>query len=243
MKLGEQNVNLHEELNLIKSKKPFDILHEAKKILEEDESLEAKIIAEINAEKPKPEFSIADIHALDQTRIFSLDQIKDLCLTYRLKFVDAHRYNNDIPKETILKIKNEEKDLNAKFKGLKIIAPKKTLQLGDCDGDPLLFASLANGTYYLLDKWGNDLNAWRKILAWPVKNIENWLKFVLAFTVLLTLITPSSWISTNPNGINWMEIAYYGIYLFVSFNIIALFAGLSFHQNFSEYEWDKNSFN
>ncbi len=243
MKLGDFNVNLHQELKNIKQNKPYNILDEANKILKEDESIEAKIIAEIKDSQPKKETSIVDITQLDTDRIFSIEQIKDLCLSYRLKFVDSHRYNNDIPTPTILKIKQEEKQLNAKFKGLKIIAPKQTLKLGDCDGDPLLFASLNNKQYYLLDVWGNDLNAWRKILAWPIKNVTNWLKFVTILSLLIALITPSNWISTNPNGISWMEYGFYAVYLFISINVMAMFTGMSFHENFSEYEWNKNSFN
>jgi len=243
MKLGDYNINLHQELKKIKQNKPYNILDEAKKILTEDEGIEAKIIAGIKANQPKKETSIVDITQLDEDRLFSIKQIKNLCLNYRLKFVDSHRFNNDIPTSTILKIKKEEKQYNAKFKGLKIIAPKKTLKLGDCDGDPLLFASLNNGQYYLLDTWGNDLNPWRKILAWPIKNVVNWLKFVTVLSLFIMLITPNGWVSTNPNGISWMEHAFYAVYLFISFNIMAMFAGLSFHENFSEYEWDKNSFN
>ncbi len=243
MKLGDFNVNLHQELKNIKQNKPYNILDEANKILKEDESIEAAIIAEIKASQPKKETSIVDITQLDADRIFSLEQIKNLCLTYRLKFVDSHRYNNDIPTPTILKIKQEEKQFNAKFKGLKIIAPKKTLKLGDCDGDPLLFASLNNNKYYLLDVWGNDLNAWRKILAWPIKNVVNWLKFVTVLSLFIALITPATWISTHPNGTSWMEYAFYAVYLFISINVMAMFIGLSFNENFSDYEWDKNSFN
>ena len=243
MKLGDYNINLHQELKNIKEDKPYDILDEANKILEEDQSIEGKIIAEIKASQPKKQTSIVDITQLDEDRIFNIEQIKTLCLTYRLKFVDSHRFNNDIPTATILKIKHEEKQYNAKFKGLKIVAPKKTLKLGDCDGDPLLFASLNNGKYYLLDVWGNDLNAWRKVFAWPVKTVVNWLKFVTVLSIFIALITPSSWISTNPNGTSWLEYAFYAVYLFISFNVMAMFTGLSFHENFSEYEWDKNSFN
>lgn len=243
MKLGNHNVNLHQELKQIKKEQPYDILDEAKKILNEDESIEAKIIAEIKASQPKKEYSIVDISKLEVENIFSLEQIKELCLTYRLKFVDSHRFNNETPIKTVLKIKAKEKLINAKFKGLKIVAPKRTLKLGDCDGDPLLFASLNDGKYYLLDQWGNDLNAWRKLLAWPIKNVSNWLKFALYLSLFIAIITPSHWITTNPNGINWLEYGFYVIYLFVSINVMAMFLGLSFHENFSEYEWDKNSFN
>jgi hypothetical protein len=243
MKLEKFNLNLHNELKQIKQKQPYDILDEAKKIFEAEKSIEANILEELKTLEPKKETSIVDITKLDATKIYSLHQIKALCLTYRLKFVDSHRFKGDIPTETILKIKNEEKKLNAKFKGLKIIAPKKTLKLGDCDGDPLLFASLNNGQYYLLDQWGNDLNKLRKYMAWPIKNVVNWLKFVLVLAVFLVAITPNHWISTNPNGIMWTEQAFYGVYLFMTINIMALFFGLSFHENFSEYEWDKNSFN
>lgn len=236
-------INLQEQLEKIKKQNTPDLLKQAKDILDEDHSIEGRILAELNAGKRVEESTDVNMDLLDKNRIYTKNQIKELCLTYRLRFVNSNMFKNDIPQETVFKIKAEEKKLNTTFKNLKIIAPKRTLELGDCDGDPLLFASLGNNEFYLLDQWGDDLNAWRKIWAWPIRNAKNWLTFTAVLTLLLVAITPSNWISTHPNGPSGFIVLSYLLELFFGINVFMVFIGMAFHKNFTVFEWNRNSFN
>ena len=66
------------------------------------------------------------------------------------------------------------------------MAPSKLFKLKNAD-DPLLFTSLGNDYFYLIDKWGNDLSYFRKISMWPFKSLTNILIFVSIISIFLTL--------------------------------------------------------
>lgn len=72
----------------------------------------------------------------NQADVFSLDDIKSLCIDYRLRFLDYSYFKNSIATEAIDKIKNLEEEYDIKFKEFKIVAPAKVFRLKNTD-DPL----------------------------------------------------------------------------------------------------------
>ncbi|WGD34192.1 hypothetical protein [Olleya sp. YS] len=131
--------------------------------------------------------NLFDIDKLETDRIFHIDSIKKTCIDYRLRFLDTKYFKNEFPQEAISKIKHLEKTHNTYLKGFKIMAPSKLFKLENPD-DPLLFAPIGNGYYYLIHKWGNDLNPFRKWLVLPFKNFENLLTFALITSAVITYI-------------------------------------------------------
>ena len=119
-----------------------------------------------------------DFDQLETHRIFHLDQIKEVCIDYRLRFLDLKYFKGNIPKEGIDKISQLEKEHQTSLEGFKIMAPSVLFRLKKTD-DPLLFVPLGNDYFYLVHKWGNDLSFFRKAWAWPFKNIWNLLIAVL----------------------------------------------------------------
>jgi len=71
--------------------------------------------------------------------IYHIDQIKHICITYRLRFLDSTFFKSKIPDEAVYKIKALEKEHQTQLSGFKIIAPSKLFKLENAD-DPLLFA-------------------------------------------------------------------------------------------------------
>ena len=129
-----------------------------------------------------------NIDYVDRNAIFHISQIKNICITYRLRFLDTKYFKGTYPKEVIDKIKSIENKHNTILDGFKIIAPSKLFTLDNAD-DPLLFAPMGNGYYYLIHKWGKDLHPLRRVKYWGIKNVENLgiTLFVLSF--ILTLFT------------------------------------------------------
>ena len=146
--------NLEERLVKLRQKRIHseDILTEVHQIFSENQKERDQIrerLAEDDVEIPAD----FNLDLLASEKIFHRDEIKKLCVDYRLRFLDAQFFKGDFSEETISKIRVLECDHNITLRGMKIMAPAKLLKLENAD-DPLLFASMGNGFYYLVDKWG-----------------------------------------------------------------------------------------
>ena len=86
---------------------------------------------------------------LRSEKLFHVEDIRKICIDYRLRFLDVKLFKGKIPNEAIKKLeefKNQHKNLDLE---LKIMAPSKLFELENYD-DPLLFAKLEDGYYYLI---------------------------------------------------------------------------------------------
>lgn len=153
-------------------------------------------------------------------RIFTLSEIKDIAIKYGLRFLPTIYYKGSIPNELPQKIKEFEslglplknlaesrisesniwdiswRDLWDFYdKGQKIsyaiLAPSESFHLQPKPKDPLLFAILEDGTFYLVHKWGKDLTVWNYI-----KNIKNrskasWTLNIFLKTMIITIFIPT----------------------------------------------------
>ncbi|HET8837412.1 MAG TPA: hypothetical protein VFM82_00280 [Flavobacteriaceae bacterium] len=137
------------------------------------------------------------IEKLDLDRIYHIEDIKKLCINYRLRFVDAHYFKKEFPEEAITKIRILEKEHGVELNNFKLVAPAKLLKLENAD-DPLLFAPMGNDFFYLVHKWGNDLHPLRKWAMWPFRDLENLVFAVFVFSLILTFLTPLHFIVDDP---------------------------------------------
>ena len=178
------------------------------------------------------------IKLLDKNRIYHINQIKKVCIDYRLRFLDIKYFKNKIPAEASNQIEILEKVHNNSISDFKIMAPSKLFRLIRKD-DPLLFAPLGNGYFYLVHKWGNDLKPLRKILMWPLKNIKNLFITIFSLTLILTLITPQNLFTKNPSPSTFWLLYFFNLkaVMFVFF-----FYAISMGKNFSKFIWN-NKYN
>ena len=112
-----------------------------------------------------------DFDQLESHRIYHLDQIREVCIDYRLRFLDIKYFKNDLPESAHQAINKIETDHGTVLANFKVMAPSVLFRLERKD-DPLLFVPIGNNYYYLVHKWGNDLHPLRKLLMWPFKNIS-----------------------------------------------------------------------
>ena len=170
---------------------------------------------------------------LEAKNIFHINQIKKICIDYRLRFLNTSYFKGDIPVEAISKIKELEKVHAIEIKGYKIIAPSKLFRLKDKD-DPLLFAPIGNNYYYLIHKWGNDLHPFRKLLVWPFKDIVNLTLLVLLISYLTTLIVPNGLFSRNNSSAEFWIIFFF---MFKCIASVVIFYGFALGKNFNPAIW------
>ena len=124
-----------------------DFLAEVKAFLANDDIARTSVKDKIKAISSTKHNNF-DFDLLETDKIYHVQQIKEICIDYRLRFLDSSYFKNDIPEEAISKIKYLEKEHNATLEGFKIMAPSKLFQLKNYD-DPLLFAPIGNDYYYL----------------------------------------------------------------------------------------------
>jgi|TARA_B110000967_G_scaffold141000_1_gene144122 hypothetical protein len=174
-----------------------------------------------------------DIDKIEVEHIFHESQIKKICIDYRLRFLDAVFFKEPYPPEAISKLQELERLHKTTLNGFKIIAPMEAFKLKKAD-DPLLFAPMGNGYYYLIHKWGTDLHPLRKLKYWAFKNIENLGIALAVISILLTLISYPLFFKRPPTfGYLLMVFMFYfkGIV-----GMFFIFCGSS-GKNFSEYSW------
>lgn len=211
---------------------------------EKKRSIQKDLIEEINAQlesdfkedclieeriKSKSNSTASNFHSGDLENVFNLDQIKSICVKYRLRFLEAAAYKAELPAEAILKVKSLEKKWGVELKNFKIVAPQSLFELEDPDADPLLFAELGNNKYYFIHKWGSDLNGLRALAAFPLRS------FMHLFWTLLTLALIFAAIIPTPTlGLK----LFVWIHSFIAFCALACVYVFGMRQNFSSESWN-----
>ncbi|MGJ8684631.1 MAG: hypothetical protein ACSHWW_08405 [Nonlabens sp.] len=233
--------DIEQQLQKARNKKyqEVDILEQVSKILKEDQLKEDAIMARMKSpQKPTPRNQF-NLDLLETDKIYHVDQIRDICIDYRLRFLDSKYFKNEIPQEALIKIKRIEKDHDITLQGYKIIAPSKMFKLENAD-DPLLFAPIGNGYFYLIHKWGNDLSSLRKIWAWSFKSFENLIVTTLLVSLLVSALVPGGIFSPETSGVQFILIFFF---MFKSIASMVLYYSFAKGKNFNTAIWNSKYFN
>jgi hypothetical protein len=177
---------------------------------------------------------------IDSNRLFHVDQIRKICIDYRLRFLDFNFFKGGVPDEAYTRLKEFELNHPDLDLNIKMMAPTKLFQLENYD-DPLMFVSLGNNYYYLIHKWGNDMSYFRKMLMWPFKNIYNILIYIAIISLFFTTFVPDGifFYKNNP------EIQFFVVFLFMFKSLAAIFIyfGFAMGKNFNENIWNSKFYN
>jgi len=177
---------------------------------------------------------------IKSNRLFHVDQIRKICIDYRLRFLDFNFFKGGVPDEAYTKLKEFELNHPDLDLNIKMMAPTKLFQLENYD-DPLMFVSLGNNYYYLIHKWGNDMSYFRKMFMWPFKNIYNILIYIATISLLFTTFVPDGifFYKNNP------EIQFFVVFLFMFKSLAAIFIyfGFAMGKNFNENIWNSKFYN
>ena len=175
-----------------------------------------------------------DIEQLATDKIYHLDTIRDICIDYRLRFLDLKYFKNDLPQEAFDKIAALEMEHDTTLTGFKVMAPSKLFRLKYTD-DPLLFVPLGNDYFYLIHQWGDDLHPFRKALMWPFKNIWNLLLTLLVVSWGVTLITPMAIFTKTTSWTTFWMVYFFNFKAIAS---VVLFSGFALGKNFNPAIWN-----
>ncbi len=234
-----KKTNIEEKLHAlhIKHSDSDNLIQQVQEILEKDTENRNRITNNLKKELEGINNDF-DFDLLETDKIYHLSKIKQICIDYRLRFLDSKYFKGEIPIEAINKIKRLEEDHQIQLKGFKIIAPSKLFQLEDKD-DPLLLAPIGNNYYYLIHKWGDDLHPFRKMLMWPFKNVVNLIVLILSLSFMATLLIPENLFSKTSSSSHFWVLFFF---TFKSMVAIAIFYGFAKGKNFNPAIWNSKYF-
>ena len=210
-----------------------DLLAEIKNLLDQDDLKDELIYNQLQSSNERHHNAL-DIDLLDTDRIYHVEHIKAICIDYRLRFLDSKLFKGKIPYEAVIKIKELEKEHKTTIDGFKIMAPSKLFKLENAD-DPLLFAPIGNGYYYLIHKWGNDLSPFRKIAVLPFKNFENLMLLTALVSLIASFFVPKGLLSIETSGVQFLLIF---LFMFKSVAAVVLYYSFAAGKNFNTAIWD-----
>jgi len=226
----------------------FSAVEAADEILEKEVSKDREILHSI--QNGNTGFNGVVIKNPEQDKIFSLQAIKNICIRYRLRFLDAGLFKGEIPYEAIAASKRISKEAGTELQNFKIMAPSRLFKLTDADADPLLFVPTADGNYYLIHKWGTDLAWYKKILHFPSRSLGSLVITILFFALVIALLIPNEWLIPKSFMATNNIFGYWGFHrmsFFLHATILicgmTIFYWFAFHKNFSSAEWNKKTFN
>jgi len=235
-----KRTNIEEKLFLVPRQdiSQDQVLKDVYELLQKESQKDARILQTIEGGSKNVQNSFT-FDLLDTRRIYHLDQIKTICIDYRLRFLDSKYFKGEIPQEAISKIKELEKAHDIELKGFKIIAPSKLFRLEDKD-DPLLFVPIGNNYFYLIHRWGNDLHPLRKIMTWPFKNIVNLTTLVFVIAYMIALLVPDGLFSKESSSAEFWIIYFF---MFKAVASVVIFYGFALGKNFNPAIWNSKYFN
>lgn len=227
--------NIQEKLLLERSKhiKEADILLQVLDVFDKDRFRESGILSTLKGESHIDD-PILTLHLLDKNRIFHSKEIQKICINYRLRFLDSKYFKGKYPQGALDEIKYLENKHQITLDGFKIIAPSKMFVLEKAD-DPLLFAPIGNGYFYLIHKWGNDLHPLRKLLMWPYKSFENLIVMILSISMITTFLVPDGLFAKEQTFSQDIMVFFF---MFKSIAAIVLFYGFALGKNFNTAIWN-----
>ncbi len=232
--------NIEQKLSKLRAKEfdPSTWKDQVYTILRKEEECQNRILQNV-ATSSQRTVTIFDFDQLETQKIYHLDQIKKICIDYRLRFLDTRYFKGKLPASAITAIKELEDKHQTDLKGFKIIAPSKLFKLENAD-DPLLFAPMGNDYYYLIHKWGNDLHPLRKGMMWFFKSFENLVFLTFLVSLLLTFMVPNGLFSKYSDTSTFIMIF---LFMFKSVAALVLFYGFALGKNFNTAIWNSKYFN
>lgn len=236
-----ENTNIKSRLDAVREKSSTStdqILADVQELLQKTNQNDQAIVDRIeNSDTEIPNQFNFDL--LDSENIYHISQIGKICIDYRLRFLDSKLYKGELPYEAISKIKKLENKHGIALNGFKMMAPSKLFKLENAD-DPLLFASMGNGYYYFIHKWGTDLHPFRKLMMWPFKTFETFMVSIFALSLLLTYIVPKGFFMDQSSGVEFFLLF---IFMFKWVGGVALYYGFAKGKNFNTAIWRSKFFN
>ena len=228
-----KKVNLFEELLQERNKQisTNELTSLLKNIWTKEDSKKERITQSLK-DTNNGSFNQLKFEEMETKNIFHKDTIKNICVRYRLRFLDSNLFKGEYPKNITKIISDIEKKHDTNLNNFMIMAPSKLFKIKSPD-DPILFIPIGNNYYYLIHKWGEEFNYLRKLLVLPFKNIDNLTIFSVLVSVFFALLGKLFIPSLTSS-----EAFILFLFLVKGFIFIFFYTFFLTRKNFSESIWD-----
>ena len=184
-------VDLHKEL-LDQRAESNRFLDDMNALLKTEERTYASIIERLKSNDRTPTIFNSEVPLHE---VFDIQDIRKVALKFRLRFLPTHLLKADLPLAVVQAVKEKEQELNCELHGFKLLAPEEAFDLKDENADPLLFASMGEGKYVFIHKWGSDLSWHRSILSYPLRNPISFGLMLMVLGIGIGLLIPTGELS------------------------------------------------
>ncbi len=229
-------INLQDELNkdkALKLQKSVDersSVDEVKKILAGEDQEDARILRHLGQNSTVMQlenFTGENIEwenlEKEYGKVFSISQIKQLAIDYRLRFLNSNYFVGDMDVQVTAKIKEfaketktnlDEHTLRTRFFILTVptsfrlerVKAKRFEEWKErrrqARLDPVLFYKIDDEHYRLIHQWGEEFTLWRRILGYRWLNhrtfrLTNFFTLLPVWALILSTISPN-WLVKSP---------------------------------------------
>lgn len=236
-----KEIDIKDQLNLLSNKTRGGgdiLLSEAKRILKKELYSENNVLENLAGYNKSSEFADEEDTASEQ--VFSLTEIKQICITYRLKFLDSKYFKADFPYEAQLKVKAINSKHYKDLKNFQILAPAESFGKNIFQGDALLFVKTNYDNYFLIHKWGSKMSWYRKFRYWHMQHFENLFVAIILLSLIIALCVPISLITLDPHESYLSGYRVAAFFHLLIFNMgVAVYTTFAFSKNFSSTIWDR----
>ncbi|HPH83455.1 MAG TPA: hypothetical protein PL185_12830 [Flavobacteriales bacterium] len=171
------------------------------------------------------------------------DQIRSICVRYRLRFLPVKLYSGEVPYEVVSLIKKHDHIHTERDNQYYILASVAFFLAKDPYAAPLLFSLSEDGRYELICQWGKEMPWYIPIIKYPYRDFRSMVFSSLIFG--LTIVTLSSLLGhfDTSNIFKSILIQVPILVLFAGvFSTLALCWGLVTHTDFSSDNWNSRFF-
>ena len=173
---------------------------------------------------------------LDKNKVFSIDDIKSICIQYRLRFLDSKFFKlEDLTADEKNTVKSLEKETGKEITKVKMLASTQFFRQENLTSAPFLFAQLDETNFYLVHKVGVDFKWYKKLISFPFRSILALLITLLVIVLPLMFVIPSV-IFSKPEQVQYYQMLYLAGFT-VSTLFIVVFGGFTFYKKFSNFCW------
>lgn len=233
-------INIKDELTRLRGNRN-SLLQQTQEVLALERLRENDVLDRLSDNTNEGDF--LNIKGLEAENIFSLEEIRSVCIRYRLRFLNTTLFRPAFPYEAISQIKSFEKKYNVLVPSFRILAPAETFNLENINKDPLLFIPVDEKSFYLVHKWGKDFSWKRRLLSWPLQNLKTLLISLLMISFIFAISIPSSAMQIfNFKGEFFLR-AWLTVHTFIGLFGIAIWLGLSYDKSLSSMSWNSKFYN
>ncbi|MCC6371432.1 MAG: hypothetical protein IT236_10550 [Bacteroidia bacterium] len=213
-----------------------ELLHETRRLLDKDLLSNKKILENLKLYENTQQ--LVNEEDVESDSIFTLNEIGETAIKYRLCLVHRNKYKGEIPYEATLKIEylnlTYQKNINSYY----VLADSYNKRV---NSRRAVFIKTNYGHFYLLHEWGEDLPQQQYLFNWPLQKLENMAFLLIALSVSIALLLPGWLILSDATAPYWngYRIALV-FHLLILFSCFGAFFMLAFSVKFSKSSWNKS---